>query len=182
MFFLGFIADGPDNNRGVAKVPQYHLSQGAFGAMSESGVSRYQQKKAQLQEQIEHLGKQLQQIKQQRLQTPHHLLVGELPEAERFPRVLSEQKHFLDTNKPISRRVETSMACVLREALSRDQDARALLRQIYSTDVDLFPDAQNKTLTVLLHHLTQAAHDEAVRHLCDELNVPPCLIGFCETP
>jgi hypothetical protein len=45
-----------------------------------------------------------------------------------------------------------------------------LLRQIYNTEVDLFPDAQNKTLTVRLHYLTQAAHDEAVPHLCDELN------------
>jgi hypothetical protein len=27
-----------------------------------------------------------------------------------------------------------------------------------------------KTLTVCLHHLTQAAHDEAARYLCDELN------------
>jgi hypothetical protein len=32
-----------------------------------------------------------------------------------------------------------------------------LFRQIYSTDMDLFPDAQNETLTVRLHHL-QAAH------------------------
>ena len=27
-----------------------------------------------------------------------------------------------------------------------------------------------KTLTVRLHHLTQAAHDDAVRHLCEQLN------------
>jgi len=145
------------------------------GELSESVVSRYQQKKAQLQEQIEHLGNQLEQIKQQCLQTPHHLRVGELTEAERFLRLLSERKHFLDTIKLISYRAETSMACVLREALSRDQNARALLRQNYSTDVGLFPDAQNKTLTVRLHHLTQAAHDEAVRHLCDELNATETL-------
>jgi hypothetical protein len=145
------------------------------GGLSESLLSRYQQKKAQLQEQIEHLGKQLEQIKQQRLQTPHHVLVGKLPEAERFPRLLCERKHFLDTIKLSSYRAETSMACVLREALSRDQDARAWLGQIYSTDVDLFPDAQNRTLTVRLHHLTQAAHDEAVRHLCDELNATETL-------
>jgi hypothetical protein len=25
-------------------------------------------------------------------------------------------------------------------------------------------------LTVCLHHLTQAVHDQALRHLCDELN------------
>ena len=27
-----------------------------------------------------------------------------------------------------------------------------------------------KTLTVGLHHLTQAAHDDAIRHLCEQLN------------
>ena len=62
------------------------------------------------------------------------------------------------------------MASLLREKLSRADDARALLRQIYDTEVDLIPDIENKTLTVRLHHLTQAAHDEAVRHLCDQLN------------
>ena len=46
---------------------------------------------------------------------------------------------------------------------------RALLRQIYDTEVDLTPDLAAKTLTVHLHHLTQAAHDAAVRYLCDEL-------------
>ena len=44
------------------------------------------------------------------------------------------------------------------------------LRQIYDTEVDLVPDLGNKILTVRLHHLTHAAHDDAVRHLCDQLN------------
>jgi len=60
-------------------------------------------------------------------------------------------------------------------ASGRAEDARALLREIYNAEVDLFPDAQNKTLTVRLHHLTQAAHDKAVRHLCDELNATATL-------
>jgi hypothetical protein len=62
------------------------------------------------------------------------------------------------------------MASVLNEKLARPDDVRALLRQIYSTDADLFPDLEAKTLTVRIHHLTQAAHDEAVHHLCEELN------------
>jgi hypothetical protein len=66
------------------------------GELSEAEVTGYQQKKAQLQEEIEHLGKQLDQIKQQRKQTAHHVTVGELPEAERFSRLLPERKHFLD--------------------------------------------------------------------------------------
>lgn len=145
-------------------------AQGLEGELSESEVTGYQQKKAQLQEEIEHLGKQLDQIKQQRKETAHHVTVGELPEAERFSRLLPERKHFLDTIKLISYRAETSMASLLRESMSREDDTRALLRQIYRTEADLVPDANNKTLTVCLHHLTQAAHDQVLRRLCEELN------------
>ena len=69
----------------------------------------------------------------------------------------------------IADRAETSMVSTVREKLKRSDDARALLRQIYGTEADLIPDLEAKTLTVHLHHLTQAAHDAAVRHLCEEL-------------
>jgi hypothetical protein len=146
-----------------------------FGSLDLSGlaekeVAGYQQKKGQLQEAIEALDRQSQQLKEQRKQTPHHIPVKDLPESDRFSRLLTERKHFVDTVKLIAYRAETSMASLLREKLSRAHDARALLRQIYDTEVDLIPDLQTKTLTVRLHHLTQAAHDEAVLHLCDQLN------------
>ena len=54
----------------------------------------------------------------------------------------------MDTIKLISYRAETSMASLLRETLTRSDDARALLRQIYNTEADLFPDAEGKTLKV----------------------------------
>lgn len=93
-----------------------------------------------------------------------------MPDAERFQRLIPERKQFLDTIKLISYRAETSVASLLREAMTRSGDTRALLRQIYNTEADLFPDAESKTLTVCLHHLTQAVHDQALRYLCDELN------------
>ena len=65
---------------------------------------------------------------------------------------------------------ETSMAGLLRDQLARGDDTRALLRQIYETEADLCPDAEAKTLTVQIHHLTQAAHDLALQKLCDQLN------------
>ena len=146
-----------------------------FGALDLSGlaekeVTAYQQKKGQLREAIEALDRASQQLKEQRTQTPHHILVKDLPESDHFSRLLTERKHFVDTVKLIAYRAETSMASLLRERLSRAHDARALLRQIYDTEVDLIPDLETKTLTVRLHHLTQAAHDEAVLHLCDQLN------------
>ena len=103
---------------------------------------------ARLQERIEHLGQQIEQLKEQRKQTPHHLTLAQLPEEKRFHRLLPERKHFLDTIRMIGYRAETSMASVLRETLARSEDTRALLRQIYNTEADLFPDAESKTLTV----------------------------------
>jgi len=147
-----------------------------FGALdlqpapADSEVSRYQIKKAQLQEQIENLTGDIVQLKLQRKQTLHHIPVKDLPESDRFSRLLTERKHFIDTIKLLAYRAETSMASVIREQLNRADDARALLRQIYDTEVDLIPDLQTKTLTVRLHHLAQSAHDQALRHLCDQLN------------
>jgi hypothetical protein len=70
----------------------------------------------------------------------------------------------------IAYRAETSMVSIVREKLGRTDDARSLLMQIFYTEVDLVPDLQANTLTVRLHHLTQAAHDEVARHLCEQLN------------
>jgi hypothetical protein len=47
---------------------------------------------------------------------------------------------------------------------------RALLRQLFQTEADLIPDPAANTLTVRLHHLTQAAHDQAIQHLLTALN------------
>jgi hypothetical protein len=64
---------------------------------------------------------------------------------------------------------------VIREKLARGDDARALLRQIFHTEVDLAPDPPARTLTVRLHHLAQNAHDVAVSYLCDHLNATETL-------
>lgn len=140
------------------------------GDLSEPDVNRYEQQKANKKEAIDHLIAELETLKLKRKDTLHHVAVQQLPEAERFSRLLPERKHFVDTIKMISYRAETSMASMLRQELARPDDARTLLRQIYNTEVDLVPNLEAKTLTVRLHHLTQAAHDRAVQHLCQELN------------
>jgi hypothetical protein len=138
--------------------------------LSPAEVTRYQAGQAQQQEKIEHLERELSEIKQRRKNTDHHIPVKDLPEKDRFTRLLPERKHFLDTIKMISYRAETSMASILREKMTRADDARALLLQIFNTEIDLVPDLQAETLTVKLHHLAQAAHDQAARHLCQQLN------------
>ena len=137
--------------------------------LSETAVAQYEQFQGQLHEKIEGLERQLEELKKQRKATKQRIPVQELPETERFTRLRTERKHFIDTIKMIAYRAETSMAATVREEMARSDDARALLRQIYSTEVDLIPDCEAKTLTVCLHHLAQSAHDEAARYLCEEL-------------
>src|SRR6202030_1611227 len=149
-------------------------------SLAEPEVARYQQKKAQLQDEIENLNREVDELKKQRKETPHHIPVKDLPQSDRFSRLLTQRKHFIDTIKLIAYRAETSMASLLRDKLTREEDTRALLRQIYETEVDLIPDLQSNTLAVRLHHLTQAAHDEAVRHLCNELNATETIFPGAE--
>jgi len=138
--------------------------------IGDAAIARFALAQGQQQETIEQRQRQLEELKRQRKQTPHHIPVKDLPEEVRFTRLLPERKHFIDTIKMISYRAETSMVGILREKMSRADDARILLRQIYDNECDLAPDLQTGTLTVRLHHLTQAAHDQVVGHLCDQLN------------
>jgi hypothetical protein len=138
--------------------------------VSDAAITRFALAQGQQQETIEERQRQLEELKKKRKATPHHIPVKDLPEDVRFNRLLPERKHFIDTIKMISYRAETSMVGILREKMSREDDARALLRQICDTECDLAPDLTANTLTVTMHHLTQAAHDQALRHLCDQLN------------
>ena len=133
-------------------------------------VARYETAKATLLENIKSQATAIDALKQRRKQTPHHILVKDLPEGARFDQLRPERKQLIDTVKMICYRAETCMTGVLRQKLARDDDARSLVRQIYQTEVDLLPDLVTKTLTVQLHHLSQNIHDQAAQHLCDVLN------------
>jgi hypothetical protein len=159
-----------------SKIGQRHRQAAQFGALAlsedptDSELQGFQQRKAHLREEIESLDWQIDQLKKSRKNTPHHIPVKLLPEEDRFTRLRTERKHFVDTIKMIAYRAESSMASLLREHIARADDARALLRQIFDTEADLTPDMATNTLTVCLHHLTQAAHDQAIEQLLAELN------------
>jgi transposase len=148
-----------------------------FGALvlsedpSESQVLGFQHRKGHLREETQALQLEIDNLKQLRKKTEHHIPVNSLPEEDQFTRLCTERKHFIDTLKMIAYRAESSMASLLREHMARGgDDARALLRQIFQTEADLTPDLAANTLTVSLHHLTQAAHDQAIEQLLADLN------------
>ena len=100
---------------------------------------------------------------------PKHVTLKDLPKGERFTELRTAKKHFVDTIKLSAYRAETALVHILREKLQREDDARALVRQVFTSTVDLCPDAQGKTLTVRFHQLSSAAHDQVLDHFCAEL-------------
>jgi prepilin-type processing-associated H-X9-DG protein len=138
-------------------------------------IEACERKKGDLQHSIENRRLHIEQLKTQRKALHKHVPIKELSEDQRFSQLRLEKKHFIDTIKLIAYRAETAMAQIAREQMHRIEDARALMRQLYRTEADLIPDQENKTLTVRLHPLTANVHDQAIRHLCDELNASETL-------
>ncbi len=153
-------------SRGLAQFGALNLKETLEPAKVEAFVA----KKAAAHDEIEHLQDELKTLKEQRKETPSPLDLKDLPEENRFLRLSTHSKQLLDTLKRIAYRAETAMANVLAPFLARPDEARSLLRTIYTTEADLLPDPQGGTLTIRLHHLANGASDRAVHKLCDELN------------
>ena len=100
---------------------------------------------------------------------PRKVTLKELPEAERFAQLCPESKHFIDTIKMIAYRAESSMAGELKDHMARGDDVRALLRRLYTTQVNLRPEVQAQTLTVELHRMGSPLQDAAIAELCKTL-------------
>ncbi len=109
------------------------------------------------------------QLKAQRKALPRHLALKDLPQEQRFNQLRTTKKHFVDTIKLIAYRAETALVALAREKLSRSEDARSLIRQIFESAVDLCPEPAAKILTVRVHRLSSAIHDGVLEHLWAEL-------------
>lgn len=132
-------------------------------------LARFEQEKGKLLEQIEHHQQKLEQLKSERKAIKRKVTLKDLPQADRFTQLRTAKKHFVDTIKLIAYRAETALVHIAREKLQREDDARALIRQVFTSTVDLCPDPEQKTLTVRLHQLTAPVHNQVLDHLCAEL-------------
>lgn len=130
----------------------------------------YNERKSKLIEEIDLLKKDLSKLKSTRKETSKYITLKELPETQRFSLIAPKKKAFIDTVKIISYRAETAMALVLNKVMSRPDDARSLLREIYTQEADILPDKEAGTLTIRLHNLTNRMSDKAVQELAKNLN------------
>jgi hypothetical protein len=144
---------------------------GISGQLEPAKAEHYMRSATALRADIEREDTALDQLKKKRKETTKHLIFAELPEADRFLKLATRSKHFIDTIKIIAYRAETAMAHVVRERLNahHQDEARALIRDLCTTPADLTPDHQSKTLTITLHSLATPKNNAAVAHLCAEL-------------
>lgn len=133
-------------------------------------IELYKEKKAKLVEDIESLEMSLENLKETRKKTDKHITVQDLHEEERFKVIAPKSKAFVDTIKMIAYRAETAMASVINKVMSHPDEARSLLREIYTQEADIIPDEEAGTLTVRLHHLANRVSDKAAWELSRHLN------------
>jgi transposase-like protein/helix-turn-helix protein len=153
-------------NRKFAKFGALNLSNDA----GPEQIELFQKQKTEQQEQIDLLSKEVEQLKAKRKAIAKHIKFSELPKDQQFTKLSTKGRHLIDTIKMIAYRAETAMANFLRPIMTRPDEARTLLRDVYGLEADLIPDKTQGTLLVRLHHLANHANDGIVRKLCEELN------------
>jgi len=136
----------------------------------ETDIKKWEKQKASLQEQIEQLENELLTLKGQMQSIPKHLEWKDLPQEQKFERLAPSRKRLTDTVKMVAYRAETAMATIVREELSREDDARSLIRDLVRTDADIHPDEAAGVLQVRLHTLANPRSNRAIQHLLDHLN------------
>ena len=140
------------------------------GALSESGEEGVDiQKKAELLEHIQEVQALLEQHRAGRKQVKRKVTVESLPEEQRPTQLLPLNKMLADTVKMIAYRAETALVGMLMPHLKREEEARALVRELLVSAADIEPHPAANTLTIRIHRMACPAHDKAITALLDTL-------------
>lgn len=138
--------------------------------MNDENIKKYVKKKAELKENIENLQTEVDSLKSEKKQTKKHILFTELPEGEKFQTFKTKGKQFMDAIKMIAYRAETAMASILKLHMPKKDEARPLVRQIFMTEADIFPDPDAGELRVTIHNMANPRNNQYVEKLCRTLN------------
>lgn len=133
-------------------------------------LAPWKQRKAELLEEIQQLEQQLTETKAQRKQQKKRIPWDQLPAEHQCQRLLPNRKRLLDTVHLIAYRAETVMTQIVRECLSRSDDAHAVIRDLMRSAADILPDLTAQTLTVKVHAFANLRTNQAVDHLLTCLN------------
>ena len=126
--------------------------------------------KADLMEEIDLIENEIEGLKKKRSELSKHIDFHDLPRDVKFEKLKSSSRLLLNTIKMIDYRAETAMSVTLKKFLDRAQDARSIIRELFTTEADILADYENKTLNVEVHRMTTLRNDNAVKRLFEKLN------------
>jgi len=138
--------------------------------LEDKKIAKWQRKKADLVEEIQHLEHELFELMEKLKDTPKHIDWCDLEQDDKFEKLRPSRKRLTDTIKMIAYRAETAMVNIAREKLARRDDARALIRDLCNSEADIIPDIESGILTVQIHAMANPRSNEAIKHLIDCLN------------
>jgi len=136
----------------------------------QSNHEKWQNTKLELVEEITIITNKLTYLKNKRKKTEKYIKVKDLPPDKIFQQPATNKKHLLDTIKMISYRAETAIASSIAKECGSLATARAILRDVFTSEADLIPDEKNKILTIRLHNLSTYALDQKLDKLLILLN------------
>ncbi len=143
--------------------------QAELGSQMLRNEGRNIQISAELLDDIQTLESETEQLRRERRQTARKVKIESLPLDQRPSQLRPLGKMLADTVKMIAYRAETALVGLLRPHLSKEEEARALIRELFVSSADLEPDEKENTLTVRIHRMACPAHDKAVGALLDDL-------------
>jgi hypothetical protein len=133
------------------------------------------QKKAECVQDIQSAQDELDSLRAKRRRLARKVLIDSLPEDQRPTQLLPLNKKLADTVKMIAYRAETALVGMLRCNLKKEDEARALARELFVSSADIEPDDSAGTLTIRIHRMASPAHDKAIVALLEKLT----LLNFC---
>ncbi|MDT9226830.1 MAG: hypothetical protein P5683_25030, partial [Limnospira sp. PMC 1279.21] len=119
---------------------------------------------------IQRMDEEIEVLKVKRREVPRKVSLDELSEEDRPSQLRPLGKMFTDTIKMIAYRAETSMVGLLRPHLTKEEEARALIRELFVSSADLRPSKEDNTLHVRVHRMASPVHDRAIHALLEALN------------
>lgn len=143
--------------------------QAKLGAAIISGDGAEIQQKAEHLQDIQATQAELERLRADRRKTPRKVPLSSLPEEQRATQLLPLNKMLTDTVKMIAYRAETALVALVLPYLKKEEEARALVRELLVSSADIEPDESAKTLTVRIHRMASPAHDKAIEALLGNL-------------
>jgi hypothetical protein len=153
------------------KVREVRKQQAQLGRTSLRNDADDIQWRSDLLDTVQKLQADLDELRAKRAAAPKKVEIQTLPEDQRPRQLAPLNKVLTDAVKMIAYRAETALVGLLIPHLKKEEEARALIRELFVSSADLEPDEKAKTLTVRIHRMACPAHDKAIAALLEELTL-----------